>query len=65
MKFYIMPRPMYPNGLLAEQYYGGNPELSDYLEMLHVKPDLFNPAWIHANYRQGSSCCPCIVMISE
>ena len=53
MGYYIMPRSIYPHGMLTEQVYSGNPELAAYLEELHLSPDTFNPAWIHANYRHG------------
>ena len=55
--YYIMPRSVYPHGMLTEQVYSGDPELALYLEELHLSPDTFNPAWIHANYRQGSPGC--------
>ena len=55
--YYIMPHSLYPNGGLIEQVYSGDPELAAHLERLHLSPDTFNPAWIHANYRQGPACC--------
>ena len=56
--YYIMPRSVYPHGMLTEQVYSGDPELAAYLEGLHLSPDTFNPAWIHANYRQGPVLLP-------
>ena len=53
--YYIMPRFTYPHGMLTEQVYSGDPELASHLEKLHLSPDNFKPAWIHANWRHGSS----------